>query len=138
MDTKLFRKKSYDNISSPEDLSNYIHVTTISVWAVLITIVIAMVALLGWGSVMSIESKAYGKATVKDKSLVIVFDDQEKASNITDDMTAEIEGISFALEKVEKKAGGEIVASGFADLADGEYDAYVGYKKTQIISMLFN
>ena len=138
MDNKLFRKKSYDSISSPEDLSNYIHVTTISVWGILLTVIAVLAAILVWGSFVSIESRAYGTAVVKDKGMTVTFDDYDKASLIKNDMTVEIEGIGFAIESVGRNSEGNIVVSGLADLADGEYKAYVGYKQTKIISMLFN
>lgn len=138
MEKQLFRKKSYDTISSPEDLSNYIHVTTISVWGILLTVVVVLVAIIAWGSFVSVESKTYGTAVVKDKAMTVTFDDDDKAELITNDMTVEIEGISFAIETVGKNAEGNVVVSGLADLADGEYPAYVGYKKTKIISMLLN
>jgi hypothetical protein len=138
MDNKLFRKTSYDSISSPEDLSNYIHVTTISVWGILLTIIAVMIAIFVWGSVVSVESMAYGTAVVKDKSMTVIFDDSDKADNIKADMTVQIEGISFAIENVGRNLEGKVIANGIADLADGEYRASVGYKSTRIISMLFN
>ena len=138
MDKELFRKKSYDTISSPEDLSNYIHVTTISVWGILLTVIAVLVAVIIWGSFVSVESKTYGTAVVKEKSMTVTFDDNEKAGLITKDMTVEIEGISFAIETVGRNSEGNVVVRGLADLADGEYSAYVGYRKTKIISMLLN
>ncbi len=138
MENKLFRKKSYDTISSPEDLSNYIHVTTISVWAILLTVVAVLAAIIVWGAFVSVESKAYGTAVVKDKSMAVTFEDSDRASLIKDDMTVVIEGISFEIESVGRNAEGSIVVTGLADLADGEYKAYVGYKQTKIISMLLN
>ena len=45
---QIFRDKSIKRVDQPEDLSDYIRVTTPSVWIVLIGIVLVLVAILGW------------------------------------------------------------------------------------------
>ena len=48
--SELYRKKSMDRISSPEELNDYIRVTSPSVWMVLMAIVIILVGTLVWGA----------------------------------------------------------------------------------------
>lgn len=45
----LFRKKSLERISSPEQLDDYIKVTTPSVWIILIAIGILLAGTIIWG-----------------------------------------------------------------------------------------
>ena len=45
----IFRKKSIERVSGPESLSDYIRVTTPSVWIVLIALVVLLVGMLAWG-----------------------------------------------------------------------------------------
>jgi len=47
--SNLFRKKSMDRISSPEQLNDYIRVSTPSVWLLLIAIVVLLVGVCVWG-----------------------------------------------------------------------------------------
>lgn len=47
--SNLFRKKSLDRISSPEQLNDYIRVSTPSVWMLLIAIVILLAGVCVWG-----------------------------------------------------------------------------------------
>ena len=47
--SNLFRKKSMDRISSPEQLNDYIRVSTPSVWLLLAAIVILLVGVCVWG-----------------------------------------------------------------------------------------
>ena len=54
---QIFRKKTVEKISSPEDLDDYIKVTTPSVWVIMIAIVILLIGSLVWGCL--------GKLTVK-------------------------------------------------------------------------
>ena len=44
----IFRQKSIERVSGPEELNDYIRVTTPSVWIVLIAIVALLVGMLVW------------------------------------------------------------------------------------------
>ena len=50
MDEKksVFRKKSLDNISSPERLNEYIRVSTPGVWLILAAITVLLIGILVW------------------------------------------------------------------------------------------
>ena len=47
--SELFRKKAMDKVQSPEQLNDYIRVTTPSVWLVLIALIILLVGVFAWG-----------------------------------------------------------------------------------------
>lgn len=49
MEKKLFREKSLDRISSPETLTDYIKVTTPSVWLILAAILLLLIGVCCWG-----------------------------------------------------------------------------------------
>ena len=44
----VFREKSMQRVSSPEELNDYIRVTTPSVWIVLLALVLLLVGILAW------------------------------------------------------------------------------------------
>ena len=44
----IFREKSLERVSSPEELNDYIRVTTPSVWIVLAATVLLLVGMLAW------------------------------------------------------------------------------------------
>ena len=46
--SEIFREKSMKQVNQPEDLDDYIRVTTPSVWIVLIATALVLVAILGW------------------------------------------------------------------------------------------
>jgi uncharacterized membrane protein len=48
-DRVIFRKKSIERVESPEQLNDYIRVTTPSVWLILIATIILIVGTLVWG-----------------------------------------------------------------------------------------
>ena len=51
----LFRQKSIKRISSPEQLDDYIRVTTPSVWIVLIALVVLLAGMLAWSALGRVE-----------------------------------------------------------------------------------
>ena len=54
MDQKIYREKSLDRISSPEQLNDYLRVTSPSVWIILAAIILLLAGLLLWSSVARI------------------------------------------------------------------------------------
>ena len=54
----VFRKKSLDRISSPEDLHEYIHATNPGLWMVIAAITVLLVGAIIWGITGTIETKA--------------------------------------------------------------------------------
>ncbi len=59
----IFRKKSLDRVSSPEQLNDYIRVTTPSVWLVLLALVILLAGMLVWSVFGTVEARnAEGEA----------------------------------------------------------------------------
>ena len=55
----LFREKSIERVSSPEQLNDYIRVTNPSVWIVLLALVVLLVGILAWSifSTVEVENK---------------------------------------------------------------------------------
>lgn len=49
MDKKLFREKNVKRVSSPEELNDYMRVTSPSVWAILISVIIFLAGFTVWG-----------------------------------------------------------------------------------------
>ena len=44
----IFRQKSLDQINGPEELNDYVRVTTPSVWIVLTAVTLVVIGILGW------------------------------------------------------------------------------------------
>lgn len=51
----LFREKSIERVSSPEQLNDYIRVTNPSVWIVLLALVVLLVGILAWSIFGTVE-----------------------------------------------------------------------------------
>ena len=51
MNDQLFRKKSVERVSSPEQLNDYIRVANPSVWMILAAIMILLAGVIVWGCI---------------------------------------------------------------------------------------
>lgn len=138
MEESLFRKKSMERISSPEQLNDYLHVTSPSVWIIMAAIVLLLAGMLIWGSMASIDSFASGTAQVEDGSLRVIFDDRTLAESVQTGMVIEVGENAVAIRSVGVTESGDVFALGATTLADGSYPARVVLRRTQVLKLLLN
>ena len=138
MENPIFRKKSLDRISSPEALDDYLHVTTPSVWLILIAIIMLLVGMLIWSYVASIDSFATGRAQVKDGQMYIEFDNEQIARNVQSGMVVTSGETQSRISSVGIDSKGNTFAIAPTELADGYYVVDVLFRQTQVIQLLFN
>lgn len=138
MEQPVVKKQNKERVSSPEQLSDYLHVTTPAIWVVMIAVLLLLASLLVWSSVTALESFAEGEAKVRDGVLTIRFEDEEKASFVEPGMNAKVGNFVIPVLSVGNDEEGNPIAIAKTDLPDGSYSASVGYRSTQIINMLFN
>ena len=133
----LFRKSSMESISSPEQLTDYLRVTSPAVWIVMAAIILLLVGMLIWGSTAHIDSYAAGTAQVQDGRMIVVFDDSELAANVQAGMSVTVGETSSLIDSVGSTESGALFASAGTTLADGSYPARVIFRQTQVLSLLF-
>ena len=137
MESQIVRKKSLEQISSPEQLSDYLRVTSPAVWLVLTAVILLLVGILIWSSVASIDSFASGNAQVQDGTMRIQFDDSRIAENVKVGMTITVGESTAQISSVGHAEDGSVFALASTSLADGNYPAKVVYRQTQVIKLLF-
>ncbi len=79
MSESLFRKASLDSISSPEQLNDYIKVSTPSVWIVLAALIILVVAVLVWGFTGSLPTTVNAPCAVLDGGITCFLTTEDTA-----------------------------------------------------------
>lgn len=85
----LFRKKSMEKIVSPEQLNDYITVSTPAVWLVLSCIVLLLTGMCVWGVFGSLET-VIEAAAVSSGGKTVCYVREEYRSELTEDMTVRI------------------------------------------------
>ena len=131
-------RESARRISSPEQLNDYLKVTTPKVWLLLLAVALIIVGLLLWSGFTTIESYATGTAIADGGELTVTFDDAAKARKVEAGMEMEVGDVKAEVLTVGTGADGQLVASAHANIPDGSYEVRVGYNATQVISMLLN
>lgn len=69
MNENVFRKKSIDRVSSPEQLNEYIRVANPGVWMVLAAIVILLIGAVVWGVVGHIDTTVTAVSVVENGTM---------------------------------------------------------------------
>ncbi|MBQ9041665.1 MAG: hypothetical protein IJ111_02490 [Eggerthellaceae bacterium] len=125
-------------IASPEQLNDYLKVTTPKIWLLLLAVALIIVGLLLWSGFTTVESYATGTAIADGGELTVTFDDAAKASKVQAGMEMEVGDVKAEVLTIGTDADGQLVASAHANIPDGSYEVRVGYNATQVISMLLN
>ena len=136
MEESLFRKKSIDRISSPEQLNDYMHVTSPTVWVILAAVIILLAVLLVWTSLSTLDSYAAGTAQAEGGVLAVYFENTQIASQIEPGMNVLVGDDVMVIRSVGNTSYGVPFAVADTTLADGTYPARIAYKKTQLIRLL--
>lgn len=162
----VFRQKSIDRISSPEQLNDYIRVASPRMWVVLIAVVVFLVGAIIWGVFGRIDSSVYsvsivseGQCTVyipQGKTSVIHLDDYTIVYSAADadTLVAEARVLSISAEPFPVSESfleyarllGEFsigewicaVSVGAVDLPDGIYYAAILEESISPLSLLTN
>ncbi len=92
----IFRKKSLDRVSSPEQLNDYIKVATPGMWLVLLAIVIFLVGMIVWGALGKLETTVRG-AVVFDGENSAVYVSEESVAKINPGQTLRADGMEFTV-----------------------------------------
>ena len=138
MEQSIFRKESLRRVSSPEQLSDYLHITTPSSWAILGAVILIVAGMLVWLSVTSVESYAAGKAEARGGMLTLTFDDAEKAENVEVGMNIMVGDKLMPVMSVGQDSDGRVFAVTDTKLPNGSYEGRVEYNSIQLIKLLFN
>lgn len=92
----IFRKKSLDRVSSPEQLNDYIKVATPGMWMVLLAIVIFLFGMIVWGAVGKLETTVRG-AVVFDGENSSVYVSEESAAKIAPGQILRADGMEYTV-----------------------------------------
>ena len=91
--SNLFRKKSMERISSPEQLNDYIRVSTPSVWMLLIAIVILLAGVCVWGVAGHMDTVLPVVAVAQEGS-VTAYVREADAASVKDGMPVSVGGVT--------------------------------------------
>ena len=143
MQNRLFRKKSLEQISSPEQLHDYMRVTNPAIWMVLGAVIALLAGLIILASVNRLETTLDLTAKVED-GIVYAKVPSENAKDVDEGIPMRVAGQELTVDYVYQDEDGETVC--LADLVyqnrksipDGLYEAEIVTDSISPISFLLN
>ena len=157
MNQQLFRKKSVDKVSSPEQLNEYIRVANPGVWMVLAAIVILLAGVVVWGFIGHLDT-TLTTAVVCENGEAVIYVKEADEEKIAVGMTVRVDDKEYTVSEIptEPKRVDDtmseyaIHASGLTvgewvyavkvngDIADGVHKAEIVIESITPISFILN
>ena len=142
----LFRQKSIDKISSPEELNDYIRVSNPGVWMMLVSVILVLLGMVTWGVFGRLETRISVPAIVRENEATLYIEaDHVMEVNETQEM--EINGYKGSVtgRGIESMKAGDVLGdlirteAGLDEedvvfLAEGEIDVPDGIYMAEIIT----
>ena len=142
MEKQVFRKKSVERISSPEQLQDYMRVTTPGTWMVLTAVILLLAGLIVSSALVNVESTIPGQATVmEDGTLLQIELPLSQKSLVSPGMVVRVSDREAKVDMVfQAEDALQVLAELPEDgekLAPGTYDARIVTETVTPISFLF-
>ena len=122
----IFRKKSLDRLSSPEQLDDYIRVISPKVWLFTGAVIIFLFGIVCFGIFGKIESTVPGVAVVED-DVIRMYISSDRISEIDSNMEITINNKLYKIKSIADKPekAWEVIDAYSMDLAGFEYATWV-------------
>lgn len=152
MSSDLFRKKSIERVSSPEQLNDYVKVSSPGVWAVLAAVLILLAGAFVWGILGRLEATVPAVVISRDGAAVCCYDTAYGAE-VGAGMPVRVGGEELSLVSVSSEAvqlGADAPEAGFdagqyvyvselsGSVGDGVYEAEIVVDSIAPLSFLWN
>ena len=100
MDSGLFRQKSLDKVSSPEQMNDYIKVTGPGVWLVLAAVIALLAGLIIWSVLGRLETTVTAAAVAGPDGAVVCYIAEDDLDAVRTGQTVHVDGQDYALADV--------------------------------------
>ena len=136
MENKLFRQKTIDKLSTPDELTDYLKVTRPGTWMLLAGIVLLMTGIIIWGFLGHVESWLEVKGKVYDGRMYAAVSEEE-SSRVKNGMKAVVQGKEYTIDDAYFLEYGGLVAEFDMDVPNGEYEVKILTESLTPVSFLF-
>ena len=130
----LYREEAMERISSPEQLTSYLRVTSPGIWMVLAGVIVLLAGLIAWSTIGTLETTARATIMVEDHVAEVYVDSTQPLEG---GMPLRVRGEEYVIDYAYEGADGTILGEAQVDLPDGRYDGVVVVESTHPISFLF-
>ena len=142
MQGQLFRKKTLERISSPEQLQDYMRVTNPGTWMVLGAVIALLVGLIVASALCNIESTIEAKGTIDETGSSVVMElPLEKKGTVKEGMPVEVADQTARVSYVYESDNALHVTAALdagKTLPEGTYDVEIVTETMNPISFLMD
>ena len=103
MENGLFRQKSLDKVSSPEQMNDYIRVTGPGVWLVLAAVIALLAGLIIWSVLGRLETTVTAAAVAGPDGAVVCYIAEGDLSSVHAGQTVHIGGEDYTLSEIASR-----------------------------------
>lgn len=155
---KVYREKSLERVSSPEELNHYIRVVNPGVWVFLSAVIVLLAGALIWSATLRLETRSVPAAAVVKNGTMALYVTAEDRLDVREGMTLKIAENEYVLPEPEFNAVklfpendgavmGIIGADGSEyayatrfeiDLPNGVFSAAITTDEVSPLSLIFN
>lgn len=120
--SSFFRQKSLKRISSPEQLTDYLHVTNPGIWIFLAAVVVLLAGIFVWSSVGTLETTAKAAVIVENHTAQVL---PAGAETLSEGMALRVAGQETMILVGETDEFDRPYGTAEVNLPDGTYDGVV-------------
>ena len=129
----VFRKKTLERISSPEQLNDYLRVTNPGIWVVLAAVILLLAGIFAWAAAGTLETKADATVIVQGRVAQVV---PAGAESLEAGMPLRVAGQETVIADTDTDEFGRSIGTTEVDLPDGTYLGIIVVEQTHPISFL--
>ena len=129
----VFRRETLDRISSPEQLTDHLRVTSPGIWVVLSAVILMLAGFFIWASVGTLETTAPVTVVVEDHAAQVV---SPGAEELEQGMPLRAAGQDGFIASVYSDEFGRQIGIAQVSLPDGRYEGTVVTEKIRPIDFL--
>ena len=133
----IFREKSLKRIASPEELDDYLKVTTPAVWMILGAVIAMLVGIIIWSLLGNLNTTVSGDASAKDGYITVLVT-EDGAEHIREGQTIIVGNNASTVGEVFKDDFGRTSAGASMNVPDGEYRARIVVEQITPFELLFD
>lgn len=139
MNNKIFREKSIERISSPEQLDECIRIANPGVWLMLSAIIIMLAAFCIWGIFGRLETKVTASGMIENGTMTADIA-SENADSVAVGMLVYLDDEAVGkVNRLSYSPDGTIEAEiEISNLADGKYELYIITDSIKPIDFILN
>ena len=99
MSSTIFREKSLEKISSPEQMNDYIRVSSPSVWMVLAAVIVLLAGVCVWGMFGHLDTAVQTGGVCADGRLTVLVGEEDH-DKIKENAVISVDGVEYAVAEI--------------------------------------